>query len=917
MVSTPKGKQYRGKHDPYLDTELPNFIKKTLSDAEQSASKKPNASSLSFASSRKTVERNASNLSGATAIARASERNQISDSFRNSVQGRKSQNKQRSFLKRMAPLSIVVSLLLGGGALFYGAQSMLGPHLSALYTRATDVQYSSYNSRNARLMSYMLDGGNQIEVNNFTKKYTTFTPYMQSRLKSNGIEVGHLNSDGDFIDGQAIFGSSTVLKYGDEIIDANNFQDTFASNASFRESYYKAKRGRIAGFFDDVSMKFYDSRGATRDIFDQYKSTGDNDLDTENFKTEVSNYVVGSDASVNTISHGIDEKTQEEYKYENGDDITIKNIDGETPEIKARSMVNGIASKVSAAGVPVCSALRIANIAAVTVSAYQIYQSIAYFLGFMEPISKTMAGEGNQAGINEALNFMTAQATSKVDYVDYDGIQKSENVTGSMLESTGAKLVLGNTLSPQSETEPYTFTNVTKAATNLAFGAGLMDDACPGIMASSAIVSLATAGIPGGKLATFAVGMIMRTVGGVVITGIVAAVISAIIPYVAKIFTSNVFETYAGVPAGELFTQGAAAANFSLATEGSALMPSDVDAVMEQNRKTTLAITQEAEIDRQNRSPLDPTSANTFMGSLLSKFTYMAYSSNAISSIVSFNNVAASAIRKLTPASSAADEELMYTSNYQECTNLPGAICDMYDFPIVTRDFSTIDIRPDDPTYQSVISKNLDSDGNILDNSELAKFINFCKNRKSPWGVKDANILNALQTDAGIVANNTPYLNDLLDIVNAAEDVANEPWATGTICYNSEFNPRWDNEFKYYQLYVSDMRYLAGAEDEAGSGSSNPVLAYEAHYEAEHPIDTSFEGTLARISGMTKDDIAFLQEYIRYSTKIANYDPSERYSFVEVAEPEKISFEEDATKSYHAITVESKNILIDKRNYAV
>ena len=1081
MVSTPNDHRYRGKHDPYNNMEEAsirpeNIAKQKLSEAEQSASKKQNVSSLDSVSSRTTTRRGASAISDATTAAKASERNQTSDNFRNSVQGRRQQGKQRGFFKRMAPIAIVASLVLGGGAFFYGAQSMLGPHLSAMYTNATDVQFSSYNFRNSRLMSYMLDGGGQIKISNFTKKYTTFTPYMQGRLRDNGIEVGHLNADGDFVKGQAIFGSSTVLKYGDEIIDANSFQDAFARNANFRESYYEAKRGRIVGFFDDVSMKYYSDRGATRDIFDEYKSTGDTDVDTDNFKTTVSDYVVGSDGSVNTISHGVDEETQEEYKHENGEDIDTKNIDGDTPEMKARSMVNSIASKVSSVGVPVCSALRIANLAAIAVSSYQIYQSIAYFLSLMEPISKTMAGEGDQAAINETLNFMTSQYTSEVNYVDSDGSQQTKNVTGSMLQSTGSKLVMGSTLSPRSETEPYSFSNITKAATTIAVSTGLTTTACSGVMAASAIVSLAAAGVPGGKLATFAVSMIMRTVGGVIITGIVASIVSAIIPYVAKIFASNIFETYTGIPAGELFSEGAASANFSLATEGSALMPSDKESVKQQNRNTTLALAQEAEVDRLNRSPFDATSTNTFMGSLLSKFTYMAYSNNAVSSITSFNNIAANAIRRLTPASSAADEELMYTSNYQECTNMPGAMCDMYDLPIVTSDFSTIDIKPDDPTYQEVISRNLDSNGDVADNSELAKFINFCKNRKSPWGVKDANILNALQTDYGIVVNNIPYINDFLDIVNAAEDIENEPWATGSNCMNSSSNPRWDSEFKYYQRYIEDMRILDSMEDEAGNNEktvstsekidkgqalsnhstvtfyssaasenggnagrnasskynngnladgqvaisqkdpelslgdviyietsdsgegsaankhfyivtdtgagdggvsgnynidvfhdpasentsapygmsnnakiykiasdvswddylknyknksislfneleiktySNPILAYEAHYEALHPIDRSFEGTLARISGMTKNDIAFLREYVRYSTEIASYDPSTRYSFVEVEEPEQISFEESVIPTYAAIVEKTKNIFIDKRNYLV
>ena len=150
MVSTPNDHRYRGKHDPYNNMEEAsirpeNIAKQKLSEAEQSASKKQNVSSLDSVSSRTTTRRGASAISDATTAAKASERNQTSDNFRNSVQGRRQQGKQRGFFKRMAPIAIVASLVLGGGAFFYGAQSMLGPHLSAMYTNATDVQFSSYN----------------------------------------------------------------------------------------------------------------------------------------------------------------------------------------------------------------------------------------------------------------------------------------------------------------------------------------------------------------------------------------------------------------------------------------------------------------------------------------------------------------------------------------------------------------------------------------------------------------------------------------------------------------------------------------------------------------------------------------------------------------------------------------------------
>ena len=916
MASTPQDKRYRGAHDPYnnmeeADIRPKDIARQELSAAEKAATKNPSdsasGSQKSFASTR------------ITRSLRNSEENQSShldNQFRNSVHGKNNQqSKGRGrLLKKVAPLTMIVGVLFGGGAFFYGAQSLLAPHLSALYTNATDLQFTSYHMRNSRLMSYLLNGGGQVKISGFTTKYSYFSPYLKSRLAKNGIEVGHLNSSGAFESGQ--IGGKTVLKFEDKIIDAGSFQSEFVNNANFRDSYYQAKRGRIAGFFDDSADYYYRDKGATRDIFDQFKSTGDNEVDTENFETTVSNRVTGSDASVNTVRRETDEETGEEHIRENGEDIDTTRISGDTPESKARAMVNNIAGKVSTIGVPVCSALSIANIAAVTVAAYQIYHSIAYFLSLMEPISKMMSGEGDASAINETLNFMTTSTTSEVNYVDSDGTQQTKTVTGSVLESSGSKLVMGNTLSPQSEVEPYSFDNITKAATAIAISTGVTNTACAGVMAASAIVSLASSAIPGGKLATFIVGAVAQTIGGIIMTVAVAAIINAIIPYVAKIFASNIFETYTGIPAGELFSQGAATANFNLATQGSALMPSDKEAVKTQNRNTTLALAEEAEIDRLHRSPFDATSPNTFLGSLLSNFTYLSYSNSAVSSFSGFISVVGGSIRKLTSVS-AADEELTYISNNRECTFLEGATCDMYGLPIPTSDYSTIDVDPDDPAYIAAIEPNLDENGDIIDNSELAKFINFCANRQSPWGVKDANILNALQTDLGVVGNNLPFVNEIVDVINAAEDVANEGWATGSICMNSEDNPRWESEFKYYQRYIEDMRILTSMAGDDEQASINPVIAYLEKYESAHPRDNSFEGVLARISGQTKDDVAMMLEFINYSTKIANYDPATRYSFSPNPEPTQISITNDSYQSYDYISVKTQPIFIDKRNYLV
>jgi hypothetical protein len=110
------------------------------------------------------------------------------------------------------------------------------------------------------------------------------------------------------------------------------------------------------------------------------------------------------------------------------------------------------------------------------------------------------------------------------------------------------------------------------------------------------------------------------------------------------------------------------------------------------------------------------------------------------------------------------------------------------------------------------------------------------------------------------------------------------------------------------------MRIINGMD---GEDNTNPVLAFKEKYYEKHPIDNSYTGTLARISGQSKDDIAFLLEFADYSTKIANYDPSTRYSFVDLPSEKTISFSTNHISSDDYIAPVISHIIIDKRNYTV
>lgn len=855
--------------------------------------------------------------------------------FVNNVEGR---NASRNVGKKWsAPFTLILFLIFGGAALFLGGQSVLGAHISNLFTKATDVQFTSYDLRSQRLFKYMLDGGDQIRVTPFSKQFTYFTPWMKNRLASNNIEVVRINHYGDPIpDDLLATGLPRALRYGGEngkIITAANFQNEYFNDTNFREAYYQAKRGRIAGFFDDSSERVYRKLGISRNIFADFKPSNDSAASTAKTKEILGTRLGGASVDVNSARHETDDDGNR-HTVPNDNDVSTSNTPGNTPESKAREYANRLTGKVSNAAGGVCAAVQVAQIANITYFAAYTFNAINYAMGLNENISKMLAGQGNASAFNDVMNFFTATTTSEIVSVDASGNTTVDAVTGSMLQAPVSRLVLGGIVPTQYETGSFSLESITNTAQRAVLIHGGGGIACNTIQAGAAIVSLVSVGAPGGFLAKAAIGMVAQTVGGITITVAMASVMSVIIPHLASALFSDVIETHTGVLAGNLYGTGVAAGNFAVAQKASAQTPGDGDTIGTNARITSSVLAREAELDRLNRSPFDITSSNTFLGSLVAGFLPLHASSSPTSTLSIFGSLTSSAISSLLPAAFATEaSEPTYTTTFGDCPTLEkiGAKGTVDCLAIPTFDPSTIDISPIpddpnyDPNYEAIIMRNMSADASaIINNSELAKFITFCTERESPWGITDANILNALQTDYGVILNNLPFLNDVVMLVNAAEDTTNMGWATGKYCTNTPNNPRWDNEYKYYQRFIEDTRILGqmGAYEDGGAlgVNQNPVLAFLDKYYTEHPLDNSPQGYLARITGMTTDDIAFLLEFINYSNFLAEYNPSDLYPvLVTPEEKTEILVSSNSSIDHEQGTTPHQAIYSDVRNrsYAI
>ena len=151
----------------------------------------------------------------------------------------------------------------------------------------------------------------------------------------------------------------------------------------------------------------------------------------------------------------------------------------------------------------------------------------------------------------------------------------------------------------------------------------------------------------------------------------------------------------------------------------------------------------------------------------------------------------------------------------------------------------------------------------------------------------------------------------------ASEDGRNLSWANGSACVASESNDYW-GEYKWYQRYAENQRLL----ENINPGYTSEVTSYLRDYYEESPLDQSFEGTLARFSGMTKDSVEDTLALIEYYDFLKDYKPSERYAFGKPKTEKKkvLLFDNDNGVAENILMILSSRISyadVRNRNFAV
>jgi uncharacterized protein YaiE (UPF0345 family) len=600
-----------------------------------------------------------------------------------------------------------------------------------------------------------------------------------------------------------------VLKMNNKQITADQFIDTVSSDVNLYNAFNDATYSRAAYYYDESAKKVFKKIGTTRN---NYSSDSDFDGVMDSLVKS------GSKIEVENVTAA---KSEDGESYEYNSVGTTKSSSGATEFINGVSAQNSAATTTEAT-LNSADSLKVAD----TISKEQ--RSKSFFLAFMENISKMKAGEGSESKINDAMNYLYAEHETEVVDVNTGEVV---TVKGTAMDSPSLYAVLSGTEINTKAVENYSSDRVLKTVKNkLGTSSGVS-----GTVASTDTEVRGSIGrllnIGESNASEETLNSVTKTIDGSLV--------------------NNSYETINGVNAGEFLVEGAVNVGKELA-KASGATAGDAAAAVSYARLNSEILAMDAAADRLNRSPLDITSKNTFLGSIVYKMAVASaknigknsgFFGMIFSSIKTFSNMTSGAVVSLMPTS-YADETAGYLTSFGDCETYGtiGAVGSPQCAEVATFDTSTLNNTFNDAGFKAFVEANttLNSSGTrtINRNSDLANFILYNNKRTTPLGVIDGGILESLSSGSSSVG----FMSDILKMIQTflGTSESEQRIASGATYVNSTANSDWQT-YKYAQRYVSlarateSLRQYAGDETSYTSieffeGVQNPVIAFLEDY---------------------------------------------------------------------------------------
>ena len=601
-----------------------------------------------------------------------------------------------------------------------------------------------------------------------------------------------------------------------------------------------------------------------------------------------------------------------------------------------------------------CAFLKGIGAISATVGAIQTLNVINYASKYLELADKIKYGDADET-VNLAMNNLNEKV--KTTLYDVDG--NEVEVEGSVTEGAGWNAPFAQTNIVDENDPSSLFVNrelANKNALRVAIKDSSILSSIPGLASVvGAVASFgasitafracnALQGIAGTvsfiadvvALFTFGISKVVKDaikagIEGAALAGamiIITSVVSAITPTVAHWFAGSLTSAFLGKTGG-----------FSLLSGSQNIMNSNLQMSTgryadNKNAVEVFALTKDVErewaaYERATKSPFDITSKYTFLGALYNSVLPIINMSggktvSTVSSVADL--VRTSAVSLVSPSVSAANETENYAvslasegnCSYLSAVGVAGDFaCNKYSGAYVNE----IETVAPETIYEKMVSYDSfdgeDEVGNPKVNvkSDYAKYIVACVSSDTQPGTMNAAVqgfLTGIEKDlygdslvaSGMVnfgRNFIPF-EGFLDAVEAGEEEMNVKWNSGLACTGNTDDASFNEKIKNFSMYNLDQRVLYNM----GVIETNSTVSFLEDYYEKNPLDYSYEGQIARVSGLTKEEVNDTLGLIEYYNFIAQYDASERYAFGApvMEESHKLLFDNEnaVAENYYVLT---------------
>ena len=844
------------------------------------------------------------------------------------------EEKRFNQLKTAKSLPLIIGFLLPllPIILIFSAGTLLFADIDENTQESMDVQYLAMRKVAQTAVKIMLQNGSLP---------STFA----ETLTENGLEVGYLDTNGTFIAGlrpnsensitlassktgeKSEVDNSLVLRLGETIIDADSWDYFAETNADVYLRFKNATYGRAAGHYDNAADAFYSTINASRNVFSAYTSP-DNITD---FKDILDKYYTNTPSTGYGIASSEKcNKSTDVCKPESNKTDTFVSTRETAIETYLETLYeNTLIDKDDCAwhSEVICKAEEYLNITDTTmlyddvqaaviaylvntaVNANETYESMKYFLTLEEIMSKTKAGDGSMAPINELMSYLTTADENGVSAVQSDTLS-------SVLTKSFANY-------DDKEAQKYSVDRTQNITTGFSYNNSALKEAidAAGLSLTGLIIN-SSAGSYGASDNSLSVIKILKepqksdyncvdhdTTDSEctkydealaayeeykndqtqhpktreMITKLTTYLNSQDITFL----TDEGFNSISGSHSGELFAKGASILGSKIATFGEGGTIGTKESIATYQKETNKLLAWEAEVERSERSPFDTTSQDTFLGNIVHSISSYLYTST---SFLSFSNILKDSFASLLPGA-FADTESSFQTTYGECPESSEEFaCSVYSYPQTTFDLTNLEnyiertknAEKEETASESYIMfekyNNQRSTNVGYLNTQIAdelwekvtasdkairlsrQFIEFAKNKLFQFFSNEERIYDYFSTYYTRFTDEEMQLITGSTYINASSTKDEQAYSAYSrfldqIGYFSEENT---NTAQFSNLFIP------------GTGKSEYIASLENYAEEfKNLSDTEY---LARISGISEDEANLVLGYITYNSYLASID---------------------------------------------